>query len=47
MSRQNQLVELATQNEETIQIQLNLEDERVLKGSGIAIDVLQAKSRLQ
>jgi len=47
VSRQNQLVELATQNEETIQIQLNLEDERVLKGSGIAIDVLQAKSRLQ
>ena len=45
--RQLQLVELATQNEETIQIQLNLEDERVQKGSGIAVDVLQAKSRLQ
>ena len=45
--RQLQLVELASQNEETIQIQLNLEDERVQKGSGIAVDVLQAKSRLQ
>ncbi len=45
--RQIQLVELAAQNEETIQIQLNLEDERVQKGSGIAVDVLQAKSRLQ
>ena len=45
--RQVQLVELAAQNEETIQIQLNLEDERVQKGSGIAVDVLQAKSRLQ
>lgn len=45
--RQLQLVELASQNEETIQIQLNLEDERVQAGSGIAVDVLQAKSRLQ
>ncbi len=45
--RQLQLVDLAGQNEETIQIQLNLEDERVKKGSGIAVDVLQAKSRLQ
>jgi len=45
--RQLQLVDLGTQNEETIQIQLNLEDERVQKGAGIAVDVLQAKSRLQ
>ena len=45
--RQLQLVDLASQNEETIQIQLNLEDERVQQGSGIAVDVLQAKSRLQ
>jgi adhesin transport system outer membrane protein len=30
-----------------IQHQLNLEDERVQRGSGIAVDVLQAKSRLQ
>ena len=45
--RQLRLVELSTRNEETIQIQLNLEDERVQKGSGITVDVLQAKSRLQ
>lgn len=45
--RQTQLVELAGQNEDTIQTQLNLEDERVQKGSGIAVDVLQAKQRLQ
>jgi adhesin transport system outer membrane protein len=45
--RQLRLVELSARNEETIQIQLSLEDERVLKGSGIAVDVLQAKSRLQ
>ena len=45
--RQRRLIELALANEETIQIQLNLEDERVLRGSGIAVDVLQAKSRLQ
>ena len=34
-------------NETNIQNQLNLEDERVQRGSGIAVDVLQAKSRLQ
>jgi len=45
--RQTQLLELATQNEDTIQIQLNLEDERVQTGSGIAVDLLQAKTRLQ
>ena len=45
--RQARLVDLASQNEETIQIQLNLEDERVQTGSGIAVDLLQAKSRLQ
>ena len=45
--RQRRLVDLARSNEETIQIQLNLEDERVQRGSGIAVDVLQAKSRLQ
>ena len=42
--RQRRLVDLARSNEETIQIQLNLEDERVQRGSGIAVDVLQAKS---
>ncbi|MBT3237525.1 MAG: TolC family protein [Rhodospirillaceae bacterium] len=45
--RQMRLVELARNNEDTIQRQLNLEDERVNRGSGIAVDVLQAKSRLQ
>ncbi|NQV47475.1 MAG: TolC family outer membrane protein [Rhodospirillaceae bacterium] len=45
--RQLRLVQLAHNNEATIQRQLNLEDERVQRGSGIAVDVLQAKSRLQ
>jgi adhesin transport system outer membrane protein len=45
--RQLRLVELARSREETIQTQLELEDERVLSGSGITVDVLQAKSRLQ
>jgi len=45
--RQKRLVELASENEATIQRQLNLEDERVQRGSGVAVDVLQAKSRLQ
>ncbi len=45
--RQKRLVELSLENEATIQRQLNLEDERVARGSGVAVDVLQAKSRLQ
>jgi len=45
--RQKRLVELAIENEATIQRQLNLEDERVQRGSGVTVDVLQAKSRLQ
>jgi len=45
--RNKRLVELAEENEATIQRQLNLEDERVQRGSGITVDVLQAKSRLQ
>lgn len=45
--RQRRLVDMATENERTILRQLNLEDERVRRGSGIAVDVLQAKSRLQ
>lgn len=45
--RQQRLVELSRENEATIQHQLNLEDERVQRGSGVAVDVLQAKSRLQ
>lgn len=45
--RQFELVTLSTQNGDNIRKQLNLEDERVRRGSGIAVDVLQAKSRLQ
>ena len=45
--RQYRLVQLAHSNEATIQRQLHLEDERVQRGSGIAVDVLQSKSRLQ
>ncbi len=45
--RQSELVNLAGQNGDNIRKQLNLEDERVRRGSGIAVDVLQAKSRLQ
>lgn len=45
--RQSRLIGLARRNEETIRQQLHLEDERVRRGSGIAVDVLLAKSRLQ
>lgn len=45
--RQRELIELARDSERTIMRQLNLEDERVQRGGGIAVDVLQAKSRLQ
>ncbi len=45
--RQTELVGLSGQNGDNIRRQLNLEDQRVQRGSGIAVDVLQAKSRLQ
>jgi adhesin transport system outer membrane protein len=45
--RQSELVMLSGQNGDNIRRQLNLEDERVRRGSGVAVDVLQAKSRLQ
>ncbi len=45
--RQSRLVELGRQNEERIKAQLQLEDERVKRGSGIEVDVLFAKTRLQ
>jgi adhesin transport system outer membrane protein len=45
--RYARLVELAFNNESTVQRQLNLEDERVQRGAGISVDVLQAKARLQ
>lgn len=45
--RNRELVRLNRGNERAILEQLNLEDERVQRGSGISVDVLQAKSRLQ
>ncbi len=45
--RQNGLVGLDKNNEKNIQTQLELEDERVKRGSGIANDVLLSKTRLQ
>ena len=45
--RQSRLVELGRQNEDRIKTQLRLEDERVKRGSGIEVDVLFAKTRLQ
>jgi len=45
--KSRRLVELAKRNIDTIQTQMRLEDERVQRGSGIAVDVLFAKSRLQ
>lgn len=45
--RNSQLIAVAKKNETTIKMQLELEDERVQRGSGITVDVLQAKSRLQ
>ena len=45
--RHSALIGFAVGNEQNIQRQLNLEDERVQRGAGIAVDVLQSKSRLQ
>lgn len=45
--RFQELTQLALDNQENLRQQLNLEDERVRRGSGIAVDALQAKSRLQ
>lgn len=45
--RNDRLIEIAVADESALQEQLQLEDERVTRGSGIAVDVLQAKSRLQ
>lgn len=45
--RFQELTGLALDNQDTLRKQLNLEDERVRRGSGIAVDALQAKSRLQ
>ena len=45
--RQANLIEVARRDESTIALVLNLEDERVQKGGGTAVDVLFAKTRLQ
>lgn len=45
--RQIRLTQLSKRNMQTLKEQLELEDERVERGSGVAVDVLQAKSRLQ
>lgn len=45
--RQTELVDIALATEGTIRRQLALEDERVRRGSGLSVDVLQSKSRLQ
>jgi adhesin transport system outer membrane protein len=47
VARYKSLVAIASRNEETTQKQFRLEDERVQRGGGIAVDVLQAKTRLQ
>lgn len=45
--REERMIEIAKSDEENVQTQLHLENERVERGSGITVDVLQAKSRLQ
>ncbi len=45
--KQARRIEYARENETNIKTQMELEDERVRRGSGIGIDVLNAKSRLQ
>jgi adhesin transport system outer membrane protein len=45
--KQRKLLELTDSNMHNLQTQLNMEDEKVTRGSGVAVDVLQAKSRLQ
>ena len=45
--RQARLVDLSRKNERIISDRLSLEDERVQRGGGTAVDVLLAKTRLQ
>jgi outer membrane protein, adhesin transport system len=45
--RQTKLIALAREGERKVQEQMNMEDERLQKGSGSASDVLAAKQRLQ
>lgn len=45
--RQSRMIAIARVNEDVIRTQLELEDERVRRGGGIAVDALLAKTRLQ
>ncbi len=45
--RQAKLVDIAAANVNTIKQQTDLEDERVRRGSGTSLDVLESKTRLQ
>jgi adhesin transport system outer membrane protein len=47
IGRYQTLIALAGRNEETTKRQLGLENQRVERGGGIAVDVLQARARLQ
>lgn len=47
VARYNTLITLARRNEETTQRQLGLENTRVERGGGIAVDAMQARVRLQ
>ena len=47
VARYQRLIALARRNEETTKRQLVLENQRVDRGGGIAVDVLQARARLQ
>lgn len=47
IARLKTLLAVAERNERTTQNQLRLEDERMQRGGGIAVDVLQARTRLQ
>lgn len=47
IARLNTLLAVAERNERTTQRQMDLENERLQRGGGIAVDVLQARTRLQ
>ena len=47
VGRYQTLIALAERNEDTTKRQLGLESQRVERGGGIAVDVLQARARLQ
>lgn len=45
--QESELLAIARQNQRTIQSQLYLEEERVRRGSGLTVDVLQSQARLE